>query len=303
MVEVIGKMKGIFLTITVFIIFLGLVSYLSILNASSEDASKLTSEKIAAARTFYYWNSVSKGIDNIVNVTFNQNGGVVDINDTLPAANDINTLLSDYGSFLDKYFEDPSIDIHFEDAAGNIVALQNMQSKIVLAPMNINYTWPDFGKNQVTIQSSTEQFSSISNMSIYVKLKNVQFNCAGTSGPNRCNKWSPDYSVASCSGVTYCLQLDMTYEDMNGAKFIFPETKFDISSRSTANLDVNNAQSGNFFIKIDVGALPPDVLNINLQNVQADTDTRFIFNTTQFYINYPMRLAVVTPFSKKVDWI
>ncbi len=295
-------MKGVFFTITVLIVFLGIIAYLVVFSNTNIQNYQSISDKISAQRTFYYWQSVDSTLSNVLNVTIGKTNNTAEINDTLPAPFDINDQLEGLGKFIDSYYRDPSIDIFFQDESGNRMELEELQSKIVIQPFGINYTWQDFGKNVVKIESSPGAANAITRISEVITLKNVQFNCNTTifTGPTRCNKWNPDNSVASCSGITHCLNLNLTFIDMNGTALNYPENKFDIDRKSTTNLDVKNDTSA-FSITIQVGELNT-VLNIDLHNVNVDTNNKLILNTTEFSINYPAKLAVVTPYSRKIDW-
>ncbi|HLC50802.1 MAG TPA: hypothetical protein VJH90_00300 [archaeon] len=295
-------MKGIFFTMTVAIVFLGIISYLVVFSNTNIQNYQSISDKVSAQRTFYYWKSVDSTLSNVLNVTIGKTNNTAEINDTLPAQFDINDQLEGLGKFIDSYYADPSIEIFFQDDAGNRMELTALQSKIVLQPFGINYTWQDFGKNVVKIESSPGSANAITNVMEVIRMKNVQFNCntTTTTGPTRCNKWSPDSSVGSCSGIVHCLNLNLTFIDVNGTAFNYPENKFDIDRKSTTNLDVKNGTNA-FSITIQVGELNT-VLNIDLHNVQTDTNNKLILNTTEFTINYPAKLAVVTPYSRKIDW-
>ena len=295
-------MKGIFFTLTIFLVFMGIIAYLAVYSNTNVQNYQSLADKASAQRTFYYWRAVDSTLSNVLNVSLGKVNNTAEINDTLPAPIDINDQLNGLGKFIDQYYKDSSVDIYFEDGTGNRMNITALQPKIVIQPLNINYTWQDFGKNVVNIESSPDSSNAIQNVTELIKLKNVIFGCntTTTTGPDRCNKWSPDGSVGSCSGVDHCLNLNLTFIDSNNVVFNYPESMFDIDRKSTTNLDVVNGTSA-FSITIQVGQLNT-LLNIDLHNVQADTGIKLILNTSQFSINYPAKLAVVTPYSRKIDW-
>jgi len=301
-------MKGIFFTIITFMIFLGMITYITVITNSNIQRSNLTGERISANRIYYTWKSVSDNMKHVLNVYVAKLNDSAEINDTLPANKDfLMNFLKLYQQFINQIYRDPTIDIRFEDSNGNEVDLSTLDPKTLfqIKPMNVNYGYLDYGKNELFVKSSTQNFSFIKKLDLFIDLKNVFFNCnyTVTSGPDRCNKWSPDNSKTSCSGIEYCLNLNLTFKDVNGNIFNFPEKYFDIggSKFSKANLDVKNITSS-YFIIIEVGPLNTEtVLHINLQNVQTNTSTKIQFNTTDFYINLASILNVSTVFGKKVD--
>jgi len=302
-------MKGIFFTIITFLIFLGMITYITVITNSNIQKSNLINERISANRIYYTWKSVSDNIKYILNVYVAKINDTLEINDTLPAnESGMIDFLKMYQQFINQTYRDPTIDIRFEDSAGKEVILNETtldpKTLFTIKPMNINYGYPDYGKNELFVKSSPQNFSFIKNLDLFLSMKNVYFNCnyTVTTGPDRCNKWSPDNHVPSCTGVQYCLNLNLTFKDADGNVFNFPEKYFDIGSKkSEANLDVKNATAA-FFIKIKVGSLTGDqeVLHIFLQNVQTNTSTEIQFNTTDFYINLASILNVSTLFGKKV---
>jgi hypothetical protein len=289
-----------------FLIFLAILTYVYVIINVNIEKSTSVAEKISTQRIFYTWKDVSEDVSSLLNINLDKNDTFLEINDTLPATKNIGSLLDIYQEFTKQIYGDPTIEVNFEDIDGNRINLSEMENSedvFNIEPMNIVYTYPDFGKNELIIKVDESNFSFIENVSIFVKLKNVEFDCNYTHSvaPDYCGKWSPDNSVPSCSGVTNCLTLNLTFEDSNNIIFNLEEKYFDVDSRSTNNLNVKNV-TGNYFIKSHVGGLP-SVVHIDLQNVFIDTTTDIYFNTSDFYINLPSILNVTTPFGRKVDLI
>jgi len=297
-------MKGILFTITIFIIFGFIVAYFATINTSLIERSRIVADKVAAQRIYYMWKGVADNVISIFNVSIGKNDTMAIFNDTLPALSNIGSMLGWYQDFINQNIVEQTLNITFEDANGNPVILNQTDSKIVIKPMNINYSWPDYGKNQLFITSTPANFSYINNVDVYVKLKNVFFNC-DVNKPGDCNKWSPDNRVPSCSGIQYCLNLNLTFEDANNVVFNYPDHYFDIggTKKSTTNLDVKNTTAA-YTIFIQVGPLASNiVLNIDLKSTQVNTFTTINFTTSDFYIDFPTKLNVSTAFGKKVDFI
>jgi len=298
-------MKGMFFTAITFLIFLAILTYVHASVYNNVEASRTVAYKISAQRIYYSWLDVSDDVNTMLNVNLYRDKELLQINDSLPATEDIEDLLDLYQEFINQKYKDPTIEINFENIDGNRINLSDMSpdSLFTIKPMNIVYSYPDYGKNELIIESDPSNFSFIDNIDVYIKLKNVEFDCNYTDSgaPDYCGKWAPDASVSSCSGVTNCLTLNLTFEDSNNNIFNFEENYFDVDSRSTNNLGVKNV-TANYFIKTHVGSLDT-VLHIDLQNVILESTINIKFNTTDFYIDLPSILNVTTPFAKKVDFI
>lgn len=301
-------MKGVFFTMITFVIFISILTYMNVVTESNIERSAITAERISAERIYYTWKAVDDHIEDILNISFFKNNDTAKINDTLPATQDIEDFLKLYQQFINQSYEDPTIDIRFENYDGDEIDLSTMdpQTLFVIEPMKINYSYPDFGKNRLFIKTDPSNFSFIDSIKLYIKMKNVYFDCSPPmpDSPKECEKWSPDNTLIDCSGVSYCLNFDLTFEDANTTVtkiFNFVANYFDVGSpkKSVVNLPVRN-ETASFTIKVEVGPLPT-VIDIDLHNVLVDTSIEMDLNTTDFYINLASILNVSTVFGKKVD--
>jgi hypothetical protein len=296
-------MKGVFFTAITFIIFLGVLAYILTITSSNVERGTLATERISANRIYYTWKSVHDNFEGLLNISSIKNGSTAVFNDSLPAVMDIKNMLWVYQNFIEEFYNDGTMSVRFEDPSGNPVDLNDTEPKITIKPMNINYSWPDYGKNRLFIKVDESNFSFIENVSIYFEMKNVDLFCRPIDplGPSDCDKWSPDRSVATCSGAEFnCLTLNLSFEDQqdrvfNSAKHYF---NLDDPSGSSLHLKVKN-DTANYDIDVKIGPLPL-VIDIQLKNTLVDTDTKLKLNTTEFYINYAAILNVTTPYGKMV---
>jgi len=299
-------MRGLFFTAVTFLIFLAILTYVYVLVYDNIEKSKTVADTISAQRIYYTWHDVADSVNDLLNVHLSKKAEHLQINDSLPATENIEDLLDLYQEFVNQIYGDPTINIDFEDIDGNKINLSDMdpQSLFTIEPMNIVYFYPDYGKREMNINADPSNFSYIDGIEVFIKLKNVYFNCNLThpSDPQYCEKWSPDASVSTCEGAAFnCLTLNLTFEDVNSDIFNFETHYFNVDSKSTANLDIKNV-TGSYFITIQVGPLPT-VLKVDLHNAMADSVIDMYLNTSDFYINLPSILNVTTPFGKKVDII
>jgi len=301
-------MKGVYFTIITFVIFLGILVYVNVITGSNMETSRLVTEKISAERIFYTWRAVDDHIEDVLNISVVKDNDTAIINDTLPAIQDVQNFLKLYQRFVNQTYRDPTIDIRFEDYNGNEIDLSAMdpQTLFIIEPMNIRYNYPDFGKNRLFVNADPSNFSFIDSINLYIKMKNVFFDCKPPrpDSPKDCEQWTPDNTLPDCSGMKYCLNFDLTFEDANTTVtklYNFNAKYFNVESpkKSVVNLPVRN-ETASFTIKIEVGPLPT-VIDIDLHNVQVDTSMEIDLNTTDFYINLASILNVSTVFGKKVD--
>ena len=284
-------MRGIFYSLIVFIVMSGLIAYYFFLFSETEKNFTFETEKISAQRVFSYWKNADRNLGVATNISVAKINNTVEFGDTLPAEKDISTVLDQYQQFIRNYFEDSTIDVRFEDESGNEIELENLQSKILIEPMNIEYSWPDFGKNQMHIKVPATNYSFIQRINITLRVKpNIR---------NANNSWSP---YKACTGSTqYCLYMNLTVTD-GTTTWVSDKNNFDLDFTSSAKIDLQGEPAANFWVKITAGKIPT-VINVDMQNANVSADTKLILNTEQFYITYPAKLNVTTPFARKIDWL
>lgn len=286
------KQKGIILSLVTFLIFAGLFALAGVYVRSEQSASDSMNIALSSQRIFHYWKAVDEGVYGLANISSAKNGTVFEVNDTLPAQNDINGLLSEYGSFVGQHFADKTVDIHFEDDAGNRIPLESISPKITLLPMNITYGWDSWGKNEMDIMSPANSLGHIYSI-------NLTINFVNQSVANNSITWSP---YKDCRSGYPCLLLYVYVSD--GTKTITSaQTTFDLSRGSKS--DQVYCASGNCWLRIRTGPWsggdPQNVLKIELQNLNITADTKITLNTSNFYSNFPAKLFVGTDFARKLD--
>lgn len=288
--------KGMVYTITTFLVFLGILAYVSASAGYQNSFQDTDSASMSSQRVFHYWMSVDKNVGNIMNISQGKSGSVFEVNDTLPAQGDINSLLGQYGNFADQYFKDGTIDMHFEDSSGNKIDLSTVSPQITLSPMNITYGWDIWGKNELQIMSPVSSLG-------YIQAINLTISIVNESIADSTNSiiWNP---YKSCKNGKPCLLLYLYVAD--GAKTIASaQTTFDLTGGSKA--DQINFTCTNCWLRVRTGAWsggdPQNVLKIELQNLNITTDTKIAMNTSSFYANFPAKLFVGTGFASKLDYM
>ncbi len=284
-------MKGVLYTLMTFLILSVLLAYAASTASAFYEKEKLISEKISAERIFHAWNSVGKNLAGLLNISASKTDYTFKITDTLPSSGDTVSILQNYETFLQNYFSDRIISYRFEDAGGNKISLQNMDSKISIKPWNINYSWPNFGKNSGMFESDSSglKFLKVINMTVFVSPGIRDLNSITWSGYKSC-----------AAGADDCLIFNLTVTD--GAKtWVSSVDKFDLKFQAQLKVDLGTAGSPSW-ARATVGKIPT-LINLDMQNSNITQTSSMIFNTTDFFINYPSKLNVSAAGIKKVDWL
>ena len=283
-------MKGVLFTLTVFLIFSGVFFFIA---SSLTEHGKLSSERIGAQHTYYIWNSIADGVSDSLNLSIEKNNNTIEINDSLPAKDDVQKFLDDYSRFIDQKFKEANFEARFEDADGNKIDLSAMQSKFTIKPMNIAYIWPTLKKDRMRMQVDKKNFS-------YIKEINLTLFVSPQINNTQNIKWDP---LKKCKGNTkYCLKFRLTIDDGVNI-WVSSETEFDVDHKSElkgVNLGLGGGLDQN--VKISIGELK-DLIKIDPKNANVSSVMDLKLNTAKFFINYPARLNVSTLFAKKIDWL
>lgn len=295
MSKIIGNKGYLFAIMTMFMLLATILLTGSFITRQAKENAKIYS-LLLGNKVFYTWEDVDEDIQNITELTVVTGMNEITFYDELPALGILETL-GRYQSFINQRYRTPDLDVMFLNPSGNEMNLSDLQAKITINPLGMTYEYPDFGKNELFIKSSPENFSFVDSLNITLNLKNAVFDCdtsAGESSPNRCNKWSPDSRVSSCAGVQYCLKVNMTVVDSSMARYTYPDHFFDVggSKKSTSNLPVKNS-TGGYTIKIQFGPLDSNlVMDIDLHNVEVSSKIILYLTTANFEVEYLSKLLV-----------
>ena len=282
-------MKGVYFTIITFVIFLGILVYVSVITSSNIETSRLTTEKISAERIFYTWKAVDDHIEDVLNISVAKVNDTAIINDTLPAIQEIQNFLKLYQQFINQTYRDPTIDIRFEDYNGDEMDLSamNPQTLFIIEPMNIEYKYPNYGKKELFVEVDPSNFSFIEGIDLLIEVSGY-FNTSIQPNPKLCP-------------ATYCLNFSL--EIINETQtWTYPYDQLDIDFSNWITIDIGTAVTA---IRIDTGDIDPGNTVIHIDIIKSgfviNTNMEIEFNTTDFYINLASILNVSTPFGKKVD--
>ncbi len=286
-----AKVKGILYTISTFLIMLGVVAFLTVTTSTNIERSTVTAEQISSQRIYFYWNDIRDNFADVMNVTLEKKNETAEINDTIPASSDVMALLNYFQLFIEDYFEDGTIEIRFEDESGNEINLTELleEPKILIKPMGINYSWPDFGKNEIWVKSPPENFSFIENISYSVTVDG-HFN----------SSWKPNPKLCPAD---YCLDFFFSIKNSTHT-WSYPYEHLDIDFDNWIEVEVQGEPQ---VVVVETGDIDPKETVLHIKMIKSgyiiDSELKIVFNTTDFYINYPAVLNVTTPFGRKVDFL
>ncbi|GEM_PF-2800146 len=300
--------KGYLYSITTVFLMMTAILLMGSFVARQNDANANLFSLLLGSKVLYVWDDINNDLSDATQLHITQSGNIATFNDTLPAVG-LQNFLNNYGTFLNTYYLTPDLEARFLSPSDTVLSLSQLNATIRIQPMNISYYYPDFGKNELFIDANSSNFNAINSLNITLILKNVFFNCdtSGTNQPNRCDKWSPDNSVASCTGITSCVRANITAIDANGTVFNYAQHFFDITGpkKSANNLNVINGTSS-YSIEIDFGPMNNNrIVGIDLHNVIVNTLIGFNLNTQSFFVQYLSKLMVNSSAfnTYKVDWI
>ena len=284
-------MKGIFYTLATYLILSALLIYASSASSAAAEREKIVSEKIAAERIFHAWNSIEKNLAGLLNISYSKKENVFSISDTIPSEGDTNSILQNYETFLRNYFVDGTFSYKFQDSSGANIDLQNIDTKITINPMNINYSWPNFGKNSAEFVSDSAGVKYVKsiNMTMIVTPSIRDLGSISWSGYKACAQGTDD-----------CLIFNLTITDGNKT-WISSVDKFDLKFQAQLKVDLGPAGSPDW-ARASVGKIPT-LINLDIQNSNTTHNSAITFNTTNFFVNYPAKLDVSSIFGRKADWL
>ena len=281
--------QGFFFTFTAIALF-SLLLYLAANYLLASQPSGQLVDLSLARKVSYAWDDVNEDLKSVVNLTIYQSGSNLTIEDSLPAAHDLGQSLVSYWLFVQNYYKTPDLNYSVLGPDGQEMTLGQLGPPLRVLPYGINYSYPDYGKNELFLQIPSSNFSGLSSLALNYSLPGHWFQ---DNLNNNCGMWNP---LKTCNGGTqHCLNLSVWIRDKNGSAYNNSGcTQLDADDNSNLQLNLNYSDGTNAWIKILVGKLP-DLLHVQLQNTNVSTNTTLTLNSTPFSVGYPAKLRVLDP--------
>lgn len=288
--------RGLFFTLTVITLF----SLLFLLASNRLLASSQGSELAEIARlrkVAYSWDDVNEDLERVGNSTITQSGNNLSISDWLPAPHDLASSLLAYSLFIQNYYQTPELNFTFLSPSGAVMPLSSLGPPLQVLPYGINYSYPDYGKNELFIKVPAANFSAFRQLHANITLPEHWFNeNVANIASDPCSFWSP---LQACNpGTTNCLNFTARIVDKNGTLYESGEGCKYLNADQNSNMQLNLNYSGgsNAWIKVLVGRLD-DLLDVKLQNANISINTTMVLNSSEFSANFPASLRVLEPSS------
>ncbi len=238
----------------------------------------------------YTWDDVREDLKITLNTSVTQNGENLSIGDFLPAPKNVTRSLEGYRMFVEKYYRTADLGISYVDSSGGAIALETLGTPLRILPYGINYSYPDQSKQQLDIDIPEENFSSLRQMNMTIHIPDRWFKEYPFS--DVCNIWAP---LKTCTaGTDNCLTFWVNVIDRNSTSYNNSAScsQFDVDKTSTLTLNLDNETSQNSWVRIRVGQLPGNLVEIDLQNAAIATNLTFTLNSSTYLLNYAAGLAV-----------
>lgn len=294
--------KGILFTITTSILLVSLFALHQSFLERQKDQRTLIAGLELGGRLFYVWDDVKDDIEDITDVLIEKIDYNITFYDKLPA-DGLDEFLDQYGEFLKEFYETPDMDIKFISSTGEEIEPEILSPKIRIMPFGIEYYYPDFGKNELHIDSPPENFSAIEKLVINISNITPVMTYDPVTQPEKF-KWSPNYQECG-PGSDYCLNLSIFVSD-NSKTWSCPECAnlVDVENKQTIMIQLSVDEPANHWVKITIGPLP-QVAMVQFLNVEVHVETTFVMNTTEFYVEHLSKLLVNSSDygTYKLDWI
>jgi len=294
--------KGFVIAITIVLILVVMLLYTQ--NFAAKQTSDLSgiAQLLAGEKVAHAWSDVRDDIRRAANLIIEKINNSANFYDSLPAKNRVSDYLHNYGLFIQTYYETPDIDINFLTPGGQPMDLGDIPAVITILPQNIQYYYPSkppeydaWAKRELFINSSVENYSAIKDVIMSLNFSNVYLDCKpanpgaskdcegpGTKTPAKtwCNQ--------NPTTATYPLFINISLSDYLGRSYNFSERCAELDNPGAVwNVPVAHPSgSSDYWVKISFGVIPPRVINVELHNVEVNTSTSLILNTSDFYISY-----------------
>jgi len=283
--------RGIFFSLTVISLF-GLLLFLSSNYLLARSHSGELLQVSLLRKLAYSWDDVSEDVVYLLNTSVTQVQNNITVQDNLPAPRSITASLSAYANFVHFYYQPSDLNFTFLSPGGLPVPLENLGPPLQILPWGFNYSYPDYGKNELFIQVPDENFSAMRRLYINISLPFNSFTENPTTIEN--NPCSLFTAFKTCNhGTKDCLNVSIRIVDNTSLTWVNTGcTQIDANDNSNLQLNLNYS-GGNGWLKILIGKLPA-LVDTQMQNAWLSANTTFEMNSTDVHPNLAAYLRVAS---------
>ena len=298
--------KGFILAITTAMILVILVLYMQNFSINQTRDLERISQMLVAEKVAHMWMDVREDISIAAMLLIEKNNNTVTFYDSLPApSGTVSNFLSLYGKFVSDYYRTPDTDINFLSPDGTEMDLGSLPAKITILPFNIQYYYPNWAKDNLTIKVPQENSSVLLGLNMILNFSNFTLDCGCSVGGvgSRCNQFDPPPKSCNCDTLPRdldCVYLNISVSDYTGFYCRVIDQCTDLSGQNKPTWNFHMGAGTSMVIPIQF----PELLNVQLSQLKVNTSTSLILNTSDFYISYLSKLAVraVNYNTSRVDW-
>lgn len=288
--------KGFIIAATTALILVVMVIFAQNLSNSHSAELNRISQTLVSEKVAHTWSDIKDDIFTITNIYIEKMGTNITFQDSVPKNYSLADFLKLYSLFIDQYYKSPDMDIGFRSIDGGDIKLDELSSKIIIMPFNIEYGYDNWWKNNVFLRpppSGESNLTAITMIYLSVNFTNAKMNCtpANPLGPVSCDH----SSYKTCSINKQNISINLSFSDYQGRYYNFPQTCFDETFPNLEQLHFTNS-TGSYYLDVEFGKLTGETerngVALRTGYPAINVTTKLILNTTDFYINYLAQLRV-----------
>jgi len=300
--------KGFILAITVVLVLVVMLIYIQNFAAKQNNDLSDIAQLLAGEKVTHTWSDVNDDIRRAANLLIEKINNSANFYDSLPAKNKVSDYLHNYGLFIQTYYKTPDTNIQFLTPTGGPMDLGDIPPVITILPQNIQYYYPakppfydGWAKRELFINSSLENYSAIKDVILKLNFSNVYLDCKPANPAASKNCEGPGTKTPAKSwcnqnpaSATYPLYINISLSDYLGRSYNFSERCAELDNPGAVwNVPIaHESGSSDYWVKMSFGVIPSNVMNVELHNVEVNSSTSLILNTSDFYISYLADLGV-----------
>ncbi|MEK6923752.1 MAG: hypothetical protein AABW54_00755 [Candidatus Micrarchaeota archaeon] len=279
-----------------FIFTLAIVALAAVLAAnvgiSPQPRMAAAVQELRATAVSAAWGDVAEDLHFMMGLNATKVAENLSFNDVLPASRNLSKDIAAYGRFVDAYYSIASLNVTVTTPGGLQMPLSQISPPITVSPFGLNYTYPaggndgPWGKRELQVTIPEENFSSLASAGVSLR---VLDGWVSDAYDGSCAFWSPSHECTF--GTQNCLHLTLVISDAN-TSYTSTCGPFNADQQSKITLNVQNYSSSGW-IRVTVGQLDQgNLLTVSFQNTRVAVNSNFTFTTSDFDVDFPVRLAV-----------
>ncbi len=285
---------------------------------------------LLAEKVVYTWEDIGEDLSSAAGINVTKVENLLEVMDEFPAPDNYSGTLANYASFVQQFYTSSDVSLGFYAANGQAITdfscfgKRTCSDNVVqfhILPFNITYQYPDLNKKQLDVVCYEQadggfpacDFSHVKALNISIRLTAMNFTCY-PSVYNNCThsniEWNSFDKVFGCTSGDGCINYSLTIQDNNSrtykcqgvygsnsgntrrvncdaGTFDWRENNEAVLSvkSSPCQIDLRFGNDGRF--RVQSSAPASENCNVNLT-----MDTRFTFDTVDFWPDFSTELLI-----------